>query len=105
METNQGSQGALLPSCISRSYDVSPRTKPGGIFARKLPPDRARGSAYQPFGDLQSGNMEFVVKHDVSLNEKDRLVWQGENFFIEQIDKSAWLGNGLVVQIIRARRE
>lgn len=59
---------------------------------------------YQPFGDAQEGEVDFVIKYDVTVNVSDRITWQGESYFIVEIDNSAFLGNGLVVQVVRCRR-
>ena len=60
---------------------------------------------YQPFGDIQESEIDLVIKYDVTLGVKDRIVFNGENYFITEIDNSAWFDNGLVVQIVRVRRE
>lgn len=59
---------------------------------------------YQPFGDLQEGEMDFVLQHTTTVRPTDKVSWQGEDFFITEVDDSAFLGNGLVVQVIRCRR-
>jgi hypothetical protein len=61
--------------------------------------------SYQPFGDLQSGQSDFVIPYTVTVNPTDRITWQGDNYFVELIDKTPWIGGGLVVNIVRARRE
>jgi hypothetical protein len=60
--------------------------------------------SYQPFGDLQEGQVDFVIKYDVTIGIRDKIVWQGDNYYISEMDKSAFLGGGLVVQIIRCTR-
>lgn len=60
--------------------------------------------SYQPFGDVQQGDVDFVVKYDVTLQPRDKLTWQGTDHLITEVDDSAFLGNGLVVQVIRCRK-
>lgn len=59
---------------------------------------------YQPFGDLQEGEVDFVVQYSTTVTPTDQLTWQGDTYFITEVDDSAFLGNGLVVRVIRCRR-
>jgi hypothetical protein len=59
---------------------------------------------YQPFGDLQEGQMDCVVAYNTAVGVRDKLTWQGEDYLVTEMDKSAFLGGGLVVQIIRFTR-
>jgi hypothetical protein len=59
---------------------------------------------YQPFGDLQEGQVDFVIKYDVTVGYRDKVTWQSQSYYVLEIDKSAFLGNGLVVQVVRCQR-
>jgi hypothetical protein len=59
---------------------------------------------YQPFGDHQEGDVDFVVRYNQTLQVRDRITWQGNYYFIAEMDDSAFLGNGLVVRVLRCRR-
>ena len=59
---------------------------------------------YQPFGDLQEGDVDLVVKYSVTVTIRDKITFNSTPYFIAEIDDSAFIANGLVVRIIRCRR-
>jgi hypothetical protein len=60
--------------------------------------------SYQPFGDQQEGDVDFVIKYDTTVTARDKITWQSDPYFIAEVDHNAFIGGGLIVQIIRCRR-
>jgi hypothetical protein len=51
---------------------------------------------FQPFGDVQEGETIMAFKHDQTLNEKDKIVFDGKNYFVREIEKFPFKDGWLV---------
>jgi len=40
---------------------------------------------YQPFGDLQEGDMDIVFRYSVSVNVKDKITFNGNTLYVKQV--------------------
>lgn len=55
---------------------------------------------YQPFGDVQKGEVIMAFKHNQTLTEKDKITFDSKTYYIKEIEKFPFQ-NGWLVQIVR----
>ena len=55
---------------------------------------------FQPFGDVVKGEVIMAFKHDQTLTEKDKIVFDSKDYYIREIEKFPFQ-NGWLVQIVR----
>jgi len=55
---------------------------------------------FQPFGDLQDGEVIMAFKYTQSLNEKDKITFDSKTFLVRQVEKFP-LADGVIVKIAK----
>lgn len=55
---------------------------------------------FQPFGDVVEGEIIMAFKHDQTLNEKDKIVFDSKDYYVREIEKFPFQ-DGWLVKIVR----
>jgi len=78
---------------------------PTAVSTRAVPWLHVKGRLdYQPFGDLQSGEVDMAFKNDQTLAIGYKVVLSSEDYLISEIEEFH-LANNVLVKVARLRKE
>lgn len=60
----------------------------------------SKNNNYQPFGDMQEGDMDIVFKYNQTINLKDRITVFGTNYLVKSVEDFP-IANGLLAKVAR----
>jgi len=59
-----------------------------------------KNTDFQPFGDVQAGDVLMAFKYDQTLNEKDKIVYDTKTYYVRQIENYT-ISDGVIVKVAR----
>jgi hypothetical protein len=63
----------------------------------------SKRGTYQPFGDMQEGDMDMVFKFDQTVNVKDRVTLLGTTYQVRNVEDFP-IANGLLAKVARVTK-
>ncbi|RLG33403.1 hypothetical protein DRN98_03975 [Methanosarcinales archaeon] len=105
--TNLGSDLTLTPQAISTidKWGDATWTTPSGVVVKSVAWLHIKGREdHNPFGDLQSGEVDMAFRHDQTLEIGYMVSLSGDNYLISEIEEFP-LANELLVKVARLRKE
>ena len=82
---------AIIVEGVAETFDAIPYT------------NKVDEVNHQPFGDFKEGNVAILIKSGQTLDRKDKVVFNGTNYLVEEIVNYDY-GNTVVAKAVRLAR-